>query len=61
MDWCALLPLFILLEDRFQVFSALPLALAPAPAAAPPIRDLSCDAMFPDVEQEEGGREKSPY
>lgn len=45
--------------------SALPLTLAPAPAPAPaavrPIRGLSCDAMFPDVEQEGGGEEKSPY
>lgn len=45
----------------FNACSVLPLALAPAPApaAAPPIRGLSCDAMFPDVEQEGGwGGEK---
>lgn len=44
----------------FHACSALPLTLAPAPApaAAPPLRGLSCDAMFPDVEQEEGGEKK---
>lgn len=48
-------------DVHYSRFSCLlgPLTLAPAPAAVRPIRGLSCDAMFPDVEQKGGGEKRS--